>query len=181
MAVVNNSVYTTDSTLDGITFTKTVKQLTDSKHINLNTQYDFTICPWKIDIQAKCYNVKSSKLVEVYTHKLDKIIFQSNNSWQGLLNYISAKNNFIAKNDVAGSGFANWSPDMGYNDTYYSPAFNTKLISNMDYKTYCGLIYVYASNGFQENGLFNTPRLFTLKAYRSNATNYKYVILWLEI
>lgn len=176
MAVVNDSIYTTDSTLDGITFTKTVKQLTDSKHINLNTQYDFTICPWKIDIQAKCYNVKSSKLVEVYTHKLDKIIFQSNNSWQNLLNYISAKFNPIAKNDVAGNGFANWSPDMGYNGTYYSSAFSTKLISNMDYKTYCGLIYVYASNGFQENGFFNTPRLFTLKAYRNNATNYKYII-----
>ena len=79
MAVVNDSIYTKDSTLDGITFTKTVKKLNDSKHINLNTQYDFTICPWKIDIQAKCYNVKSSKLVEVYTHKLDKIIFQFNN------------------------------------------------------------------------------------------------------
>ena len=176
MAVVNDSIYTTDSTLDGITFTKTVKQLTDSKHINLNTQYDFTICPWKIDIQAKCYNVKSSKLVEVYKHKLDKIIFQSNNSWQNLTSYISAKNNYISKNDVAGNGFANWSPDMGYNSTYYSSAFSTKLISNMDYKTYCGLIYVFASDGFQANGFFNTPRLFTLKSYRNNATRYKYVI-----
>ena len=176
MASVNTNIYTTDTQIDGMTFTKTIKQLTDSKKINLNAPYDFTICPWKIDLQAKCYNVKSSKLVEVYNHKLDKIIFQTNTSWQGLLSYISAKSNQIKKTDAAGNGFANWTPDMGYNDTYYSNAYKTKLISSLDYKTYCGLIYVYASDGFQANGFFNTPRLFTLKSYRNNATRYKYVL-----
>lgn len=176
MASVNTNIYTTDTQIDGMTFTKTIKQLTDSKKINLNTPYDFTICPWKIDLQAKCYNVKSSKLVEVYSHKLDKIIFQTNTSWQGLTSYMSAKANQIKKTDSAGNGFANWAPDMGYNSTYYSNAYNTKLISNLDYKTYCGLIYVFASDGFQANGFFNTPRLFTLKSYRNNATRYKYVI-----
>ena len=176
MATVNTNIYTTDTQIDGMTFTKTIKQLTDSKKINLNAPYDFTICPWKIDLQAKCYNVKSSKLVEVYNHKLDKIIFQTNTSWQGLTSYMPPKFNQIKKTDVAGNGFANWTPDMGYNDTYYSNAYKTKLISNLDYKTYCGLIYVFASDGFQANGFFNTPRLFTLKSYRNNATRYKYVL-----
>ena len=176
MASVNTNVYTTKTENELLRFSDTIKTLYDTKKIQLNSPYDLTICPWKIDMLSKTYAVSNSKLIEIYNHKFDKIVFQSNSSWKGLKGVIPCKTSVsVQKTDSAGKGFANWAPDMIY-DPEYDFAFKTQMITKLSYNDYACCIYVRASNGFDSNGYFQNIRIFTLSEYRSYSNNYKYVL-----
>lgn len=176
MASVNTNIYTTKTENELLRFSDTIQSLYDSKKIQLNTAYDLSVCPWKIDLLSKTYAVSNSKLIEIYNHKFDKIVFQSNSSWKGLKGVIPVKTGVsVSKNDSAGNGFANWSPDMKY-DSEYDFAFKTQMITKLSYNDYACCIYVRAANGFDSNGYFQNIRVFTLSEYRSYSNNYKYVL-----
>ena len=175
MASVNTNIYTTKTENELLRFSDTIKALYDSKKIQLNSPYDLTICPWKIDLLSKTYAVSNSKLIEIYNHKYDKIIFQSNSAWKGLKGVIPCKTSSVSRNDSAGNGFANWSPDMKY-DSEYDFAFKTQIVTKMNYNDYACFIYVRAANGFNDNGLYKDIKTFTLSNYRLNYREYKYVL-----
>ena len=176
MASVNTNIYTTKTENELLRFSDTIKTLYDTKKIQLNSPYDLTICPWKIDLLSKTYAVSNSKLIEIYNHKYDKIIFQSNSSWKGLKGVIPCKTSVsVQRNDSAGKGFANWSPDMIY-DSEYDFAFKTQIVTKMTYNDYACYIYVRAANGFNDNGLYKDIKTFTLSNYRLNYREYKYVL-----
>ena len=176
MASVNTNVYTTKTENELLRFSDTIQALYNAKKIQLNSPYDLTICPWKIDMLSKTYAVSNSKLIEIYNHKYDKIIFQSNSSWKGLKGVIPCKTSAsVQKNDSAGKGFANWSPDMKYDSEYDFP-FKTQIVTKMSYNDYACDIYVRAANGFNDNGLFKDIKTFALSNYRLNYREYKYVL-----
>lgn len=175
MASVNTNVYETQSENDNIRFTKTIKELYDNKKIQLNTQYDLTIFPWKIDMVSKMYCISNSKIKEIYKHTIDKIIFVSNSAIGSLQDVLTSKNNSVSKNDTDGKGFSNWTPNMVYGNSYTS-FFETKLISKINYNDYACCIFVRACKEFDINGYPTNIKSFVLSDYRNNYNTYKYVL-----